>query len=234
MTKEEKLKKLELPVDDATSKTLDINGNPSSFSNNVDLLAKNAKLPLTEEHIEEILKCSNDPIYFIENYVKIFDLDKGWTLPTLRKYQKDIIKNYKTSRFNQIMAGRQTGKSTTIVMCILWEIIFNKDTVVGMCAHKMAMAKENMARLQEYFKNVPVWLKPGVVRWHQTYITLDNGSRVYISTATKDAFRGLGIKILFIDECVSKDSIVTIQDDNGIVFDITIEELYKRYHGLES
>lgn len=220
------IEELALPVDSATNKVYDAMGRPVSFANNPDLLPENTKLPLTEKHIQEICKCADDPLYFIENYVRIFTLDEGWVTPKLRDYQKEIIDNYRNCNYNQIMAGRQSGKSVSINLCILWEITFNRDTTVGMCAHKMDMVQENMNRLQEYFKSIPVWLKPGVKRWHQTYITLDNGSRVYISTATPDAFRGLGIKILFIDECVSADSIVTIQDDNGVIRDITIEDLY--------
>ncbi len=35
------------------------------------------ELQYTEEQVKEILKCSEDPLYFVKNYVKIVNVDKG-------------------------------------------------------------------------------------------------------------------------------------------------------------
>ena len=34
-------------------------------------------IEFTKEQVQEYLKCSQDPIYFIKNYVKIVSLDEG-------------------------------------------------------------------------------------------------------------------------------------------------------------
>lgn len=44
----------------------------------------------TEEEDEEYRKCALDCLYFVENYVK-FKNDKGFTLVTLRDYQKEVL-----------------------------------------------------------------------------------------------------------------------------------------------
>ena len=44
----------------------------------------------TPEEEEEYKKCAMDCIYFVEKYVK-FKNDKGFTLVTLRDYQKDVL-----------------------------------------------------------------------------------------------------------------------------------------------
>ena len=43
------------------------------YLGNANLKKIGIELSYTEEQVKEILKCSEDPIYFIKNYVKIFD-----------------------------------------------------------------------------------------------------------------------------------------------------------------
>lgn len=198
-TKLQKIRALDLPVDDR-GYTLDINNKPVHLDNNPTLCKYNTKLPLTNKHIEEIYKCSESIFYFIENYVQIFTLDNGWIVPDLRSYQYDILGLYNEKRFINILAGRQSGKSASTNLYILWKILFNSDTIVGMAANKQDMSKENLGRLKEYYENLPIWLKVGVKVWNATYISLENGSKVYTSAASKTSFRGLGISICWIDE----------------------------------
>jgi hypothetical protein len=55
-----------------------------------DLKRIGVELSYTEEQVKEIIKCSEDPVYFIKNYVKIVNVDLGlvpfdmWDFP--RKY----------------------------------------------------------------------------------------------------------------------------------------------------
>ena len=46
-------------------------GNPNLKKANV------SQLKFTKKQIAEVLKCSEDPVYFIKNYIKIVSLDKG-------------------------------------------------------------------------------------------------------------------------------------------------------------
>ena len=41
------------------------------------LKAAGIDIPYTEENIQEYIKCSKDPVYFIETYCKIVSLDHG-------------------------------------------------------------------------------------------------------------------------------------------------------------
>ena len=60
------------------------------YLGNPHLKRVNMPMQLTEDQVREFIKCSQNPIYFIENYVKIITLDKGFvpvsythlTLPT--------------------------------------------------------------------------------------------------------------------------------------------------------
>lgn len=220
------IKELELPKDD-NGFTLDINGNPVHFKGDSSLSYRQPKLPVTEKHIEEIRKCINSPIYFIETYTKIRSLDKGIITPKLRPYQIRILNALVENRFVLVMAGRQTGKSITTILYLLWKFTFCPDSVIGICANKEAMAKENLDRLASMYRDLPIWLKPSVNSFNKKSLSNDISSKVYISATTESAFRGLGLSILWNDECISRDTKVTIKDNlTNEIKEVTIEQLY--------
>ena len=67
-------------------------------------------LQLTEDQIREFILCSQNPIYFIEQYVKIITLDKGFINISLYPFQKQAIDDINQNRQVILKAGRQLGK----------------------------------------------------------------------------------------------------------------------------
>ena len=53
------------------------------------------KLPLTQIHINEIEKCSQDIFYFVRNYCRILTKE-GVTFPEFRQYQIDFLEKMST------------------------------------------------------------------------------------------------------------------------------------------
>ena len=48
----------------------------------------------TPEQVQEYVKCSNDPLYFIKKYVKIVSLDKGLVPFDMYNFQQEkLFKN---------------------------------------------------------------------------------------------------------------------------------------------
>lgn len=220
------IEELELPKD-VNGYTLDINGNPVHFKGDSSLSFRQPKLPLTEKHILEIRKCIKDPKYFIETYTKIRSLDKGFITPKLRPYQIRILNGLLENRFVLVMAGRQSGKSITTILYLLWKFTFCPDSVIGICANKESMAKENLDRLSMMYRDLPIWLKPSVNSFNKKSLSNDLGNRIYSASTTKDSFRGYSINIVMIDECVGYDTLVTIKDNlTNEIKQVTIEELY--------
>ena len=74
----------------------------------------------TEEELNEYLKCSKDPVHFIENYCQVISLDEGMVKFKLRGYQDRLIKHYDANRFNVVLASRQSGKSITSCAYLIW------------------------------------------------------------------------------------------------------------------
>lgn len=75
---------------------------------------KKPNLPFsyTKEEIAEIVLCSEDIIYFAENYCQIMCGDLGYQPVHLREYQKRMLNAYKDNRFCITMTSRQMGKCT--------------------------------------------------------------------------------------------------------------------------
>ena len=64
----------------------------------------------TKDMVEEVMKCANDPIYFAEHHYRITNPVKGAQLIKLYDFQKDMVNNMHSNRFNIILSARQVGK----------------------------------------------------------------------------------------------------------------------------
>ena len=77
--------------------------------------------------VKEIIKCGQDPVYFIDKYAKIQHPIKGLVPFKLYDFQKDLTASFTKERFNIINKGRQLGVSTLIAAFSAWMILFYKD-----------------------------------------------------------------------------------------------------------
>jgi len=106
------------------------------YLGNPKLKRVNMSMQLTEDQVREYVKCAQSPEYFIENYVKIITLDRGFVQIELYPFQKDVVNDINNNRRVIVKAGRQVGKTTIIVGYILWYILFNQDKTVAILANK--------------------------------------------------------------------------------------------------
>ena len=81
------------------------------YQGNPNLKAAGEKIPFTQEQFDELVKCAQDPIYFVENYVKIVTVDDGLQPMQLFDFQKKIIKGILVDS-NRVASAcaRQMGK----------------------------------------------------------------------------------------------------------------------------
>jgi hypothetical protein len=168
-------------------------GNPS-------LKRINMPMQLTEEQVREYVKCAKDPIYFIENYVKIITLDKGFVQISLYPFQRQAVKDINDNRRVIVKAGRQVGKTTMVVGYILWYILFNEDKFVAILANKAPTAREILNRIKIAYEALPLWLQQGVRTWNKGDIELENNCRVMATSTASSAIRGYSISLLYLDE----------------------------------
>jgi hypothetical protein len=172
----------------------------SSYLGNQNLKPANVPIQFTQEQIEEYIKCSQDPNYFIEKYIKIVNVDKGLVPFKMYEFQKKIVQTVHDNRFTIAKLPRQSGKSTTVVSYILHYILFNPSVNVGILANKQAVARDLLAKIKTAYEYLPKWIQQGVGEWNKGSIILENGSKVVASATSSSAIRGGSYNLILLDE----------------------------------
>jgi len=172
----------------------------NSYLGNPALKTVNVKSKWTPKRLEELQKCSEDPLYFICKYIKVVTIDTAVTDFNLWPFQKNLIKTVEENRYVITTMPRQSGKSTTMVAYFLWYILFNSYKNVCILANKRDTAMELMSRLQLAFELLPSWLQQGIKGWNKTSIELENGCKVSAHATSGGSVRGGTYNIIFLDE----------------------------------
>ena len=172
----------------------------TSYLGNANLKKIGTTISFTEEQVLEYKKCSEDPVYFIDNYCYIVTLDHGIQPFKLYDCQKEKIKLIHDNRKVILMEGRQQGKTTSAAAYILWYTIFQESKSVAILANKSATAREIMSRYQLMYEYLPIWMQQGIKVWNKGDVELENGSKVFTSATTSSGIRGKSVNLLYIDE----------------------------------
>ena len=86
------------------------------------------ELSFTEEQLTEIVKCTDDPVYFIRKYVKIVNVDLGLVPFDMWSFQEEMVRDFHSNRFSICKMPRQVGKTTTTVGYMLCQSYFSQIT----------------------------------------------------------------------------------------------------------
>ena len=170
------------------------------YLGNPNLKKAGTQIQFTKKQINEWVKCKNDPIYFATHYIKIISLDEGLVPFDMYDFQKKILKDFHSNRFNIAKLPRQTGKSTTVVAYLLYYAIFYDSVNIGILANKASTARELLGRLQLAYENLPKWMQHGILVWNKGNVELENGSKILAASTSASAVRGMSFNILFLDE----------------------------------
>jgi hypothetical protein len=156
----------------------------------------------TPEQVIELKRCATDPVYFAKKYVKIQHPKKGAIPFTLYDYQVEMMEAFQCNRYNIILSARQTGKSITSAIYLLWFAIFHFDKNVLIASNKNKSAMEMIRRIRYAYENLPMWLKPGVLDdgWNKHSISFDNDSKIDSTATAEDSGRSESLSLLFLDE----------------------------------
>ena len=128
-----------------------------------ELKQPNQENEYTYEHLQELKKCAQDPIYFIRKYVKIQHPTRGAVPFDLYTYQEKMVRAYQENRWVAVLSARQTGKSITSGAYLLWYAIFHFEKTILIASNKNDNAMEMIHRIQFAYRNLPDWIKPGVL-----------------------------------------------------------------------
>ena len=169
------------------------------YENNVKLLKPNMVFVRTKEEVDEWIKCSQDLPYFIEHYAK-FMTPQGLQNVTLRDYQWEYLELLLHNQLTIMRSARQSGKTTTSAMYLLWYILFNTDKNAIVLGNKGKTAKEILSKVKQVFYEVPYFLKPGVEKWNENEVVFDNGCRILTETTVAEPAIGFTLHCVLLDE----------------------------------
>lgn len=174
------------------------------YENNTRLLKGDLVYERTDEEIDEWIKCKNDIIYFVEKYCKLMT-PEGIKNVKLREYQQHYLKHLMENRLSIYLACRQCGKTTTSAVFMLHYILFNTDKNALVLGNKRKTAIEILDKAKKIYLELPYFLKPGIYKWNEGEIVLDNGCRLMAEATTINS----GISFTF--HCVLSDEFAHIQ-----------------------
>ena len=170
------------------------------YLGNPNLKKANISQEFSAAEVEEYLKCANNPVYFIREYIKIVSLDEGVIPFTMYDFQEEMVSKFHNDRFNIAKLPRQSGKSTIVTAYLLWYVLFIDNVNVAILANKAATAREMLGRLQLSYENLPKWLQQGIIGWNKGSLELENGSKILAASTSASAVRGMSFNIIFLDE----------------------------------
>jgi hypothetical protein len=154
----------------------------------------------TKKEIDEYMKCMKDPIYFAKTYIKVIAPSRGLIDFDPYDYQVKMFEHFNNNRFNVVLACRQSGKSISTVIYILWYAIFHPEKNIGILANKGATAREMLGRITLALENLPFFLQPGCKELNKGSITFANNTKIIAAATSGSSIRGLSIDLLFLDE----------------------------------
>ncbi len=170
------------------------------YLGNPNLKKANVATNFTPDQVQEFIKCSQDPVYFLKNYIKIVSLDEGLVPFNLYDFQEDMVQKFHDNRFNIAKLPRQSGKSTVVTSYLLWYVLFNDNVNVAILANKAATAREMLGRLQLSYENLPKFIQQGILQWNRGSLELENGSKILAASTSASAVRGMSFNVIFLDE----------------------------------
>ena len=170
------------------------------YLGNPNLKKANVAQNFTKKEVAEVIKCAEDPVYFIKTYIQIVSLDEGLVPFDLYDFQEEMVGKFHENRFNIAKLPRQSGKSTVVTSYLLWYVLFNPSVNVAILANKAATAREMLQRLQLSYENLPRYLQQGILQWNRGSLELENGSKIMAASTSASAVRGMSFNIIFLDE----------------------------------
>lgn len=171
-----------------------------SYLGNINVKRDGVQQQWTKEQVLEYAKCSKDPAYFARTYVKIISLDKGLVNFDLYPYQENMFNHFNDNRFSIVLACRQSGKSISSVVYLLWYAVFHPEKTIAVLANKGATAREMLARVTLALEHLPFFLQPGCRALNKGSIEFSNNSRIIAAATSGSSIRGMSVNLLFLDE----------------------------------
>ena len=172
------------------------------YDNNTKLLKADLLFERTPEELKHFKECMKDVLVFAKECQLM--TPQGIQHVKLRDYQEEYLKHLQNNRLSIFLSCRQSGKTTTSAIFMLWYVLFNVDKNALVLGNKYKTAKEILDKIKNIFYYLPYYLKPGIRKWNEAEIVFDNGCRIMAEATT------INSGISFTYHCVLADEFAHI------------------------
>lgn len=153
----------------------------------------------TDEMIDQLQSCEDDPIYFMEHFCYI-QTEGGAQLFPPFDYQKEMIDSFESNKNTILLTARQMGKTTVAAAYLLWYAMFHPNQTILVMGNNQAAALEIMGRVRYSYEECPDFIREAAVDYNKLEIKFANKSRIISRATTPGAARGLSVNLLYLDE----------------------------------
>lgn len=148
--------------------------------------------------LEELEKCKNDIVYFVENYIHIFNKVISSKVK-LTNEQKRILRRAKRHQKYLLKSCRQFGKTTLLTLLALHTLMFDHVETIVVATNKLGCADQIALNVKHYIDFLPHWMAESVVRQDKhTYICGD--SMLCFTSSSPSRMKGRKPTTLLVDE----------------------------------
>ena len=154
--------------------------------------------------IAEIIRCKNDPAYFIQKYLKV-RTPTGLSKFNFYSYQDRVLSS--AHEFNRVLikTPRQSGLTTLMSAYAVWHSVFNTNETIIVACPKFVQAVNAAAIFTSLYDQVPNWMASKIKVRQKTFVELENGSRVKFSAASESLAKGISFSLLLLSDIALYD-----------------------------
>ena len=169
-----------------------------------------SKVNISDAIKQELIKCKQDPVYFMKKYYTIQHPTRGRMTFNLYPFQEKVLRLLQRHDYTIINKSRQLGISTLTSAFSLWMMLFEQDKNILVLATTQATAKNMVTKVRFAYDNLPSWMQLPVLEHNRLSLRLKNGSQIKAVSAATDSARSEAVSLLVIDEAAFIDRIEDI------------------------
>jgi len=132
----------------------------------------------SQDQVQELIRCKDDPLYFIETYVR---LPSGAKLK-LNEQQREALSSAQEFKNTVVRTRRATGLSTLMLAYSLWFSMFNHENTVMFFTMTTQSAADSARALLSMHESLPSWLRAELSRSTRDSVEFQNFTRILFSS----------------------------------------------------
>jgi hypothetical protein len=160
-------------------------------------------------------RCANDPVYFINNYVKVMNPVRGKLPFKLNPAQEEVIRGFQKWDRHAIAKDRQVGMTSLALAYALWAMTFKSSQNVLVGTYSNEGSKHQMKIFRFAYNNLPDWMQVPLITDNRQSMTMSHGSKIAMMSTRNSRSCGCGenYNMVLVDEaafCENMDEFMTI------------------------